>query len=251
MNICLFASEDVGMETLKIFLNENIKLSFLVIDSNGNKEINNKMIKMSKLNKDKVLFSDCINDNISILNSANIDLSILAWWRYIIKEPLINIAKIGFLNFHPSFLPYNRGKHYFVWNIIENVPFGVTIHFIDKNIDSGDIVFQKRLKTTMEDNGFSLREKAKIAIVELFHKHFHDIVNARFFRKKQNLSKGSFHLSKELEDISIIDLQSKYYGYELLNLIRANSGFKESGCYFFHDKKKFRVTIDIQEVRNQ
>ena len=82
-------------------------------------------------------------DRILALKEINLDLIVLAWWPYIIKEPLISISRLGCLNLHPSLLPYNQGKHPYFWSIVEDVPFGVTIHFIDAGI-----IFQsqKRIK---------------------------------------------------------------------------------------------------------
>ena len=47
------------------------------------------------------------------------DLGILAWWPMLIRRPLIGLPRHGFINFHPSLLPYNRGKHYNFWALVE------------------------------------------------------------------------------------------------------------------------------------
>ena len=39
------------------------------------------------------------------------DLGVLAWWPKIIKPPLLDFPKHGWINTHPSFLPCGRGKH--------------------------------------------------------------------------------------------------------------------------------------------
>lgn len=85
---------------------------------------------------------------------------ILAWWSYVLKENLIRIPRIGCLNFYPSFLPYNRGKHYNFWTIVEGNPFGVSQHSVDQGIDTGDIAYQSRIAKTWEDTGEALYHKA-------------------------------------------------------------------------------------------
>ncbi|RDX35483.1 hypothetical protein DZA35_00145 [Arcobacter sp. HD9-500m-PIT-SAG03] len=253
MNICLFASDVIGYQTLKTFTTNEYKLTFLVLDSKESKSFNKKMIKLSNLSAKRIFYSnDLSNDSIiQLLNDAKLDLCILAWWNYIIKKPLLNISKLGFLNFHPSFLPYNRGKHYYFWNIIEKVPFGVSIHFINKDVDTGDIVFQELIQTSILDTGFSLREKSRVAIIKLFNENFNNIINLKLPRKKQNLKKGNFHVSSDLKDASRIKLDKKYLGQELIDLLRARSGFEKGGAWFEYEDKVYEVKIEIKEVINE
>jgi methionyl-tRNA formyltransferase len=73
-------------------------------------------------------------------NAAPLDLGVLAWWPKIISKEIIKRPNLGFVNTHPSMLPYNRGKHYNFWALVEQTTFGVSIHLVDEGIDSGDIV---------------------------------------------------------------------------------------------------------------
>ena len=112
-----------------------------------------------------------------------------------------------FINTHPSFLPYNRGKNYNFWALVEQVPFGATLHFVDEGIDSGDIIAQTHIPYGWEDNGGTLYKKAKNAIVSLFKEEYPSIRTLKFPRSKQNLDKGSFHNSEEMGVLSLIDLE--------------------------------------------
>lgn len=250
MKICLFATEEVGLEVSKIIKKNNFELTYLVIDSKGNEDINTEMLKVLDLPSNKILYSHELytESTVKQLKDEKIDLIILGWWHYIIKEPLLSISRLGLINFHPSYLPYNRGKHYYFWNLVEEVPYGVSIHYVDEKVDNGDIAFQKKIDLSYEDNGFSLREKGKYAIVELFEENFKAIVSGNLPRKKQNHKKGNFHLSNELEMASEIDLEKTYKGKEIINLLRGRSGFPHGGCHFNIDNKKYEVTIDIKEV---
>ena len=75
----------------------------------------------------------------------NIDFGFLFWWPKIIGMSVISLAKWGFINTHPSLLPHNRGKNYNFWAIVEEAPFGVTLHFVDSGVDTGDIVAQQKI----------------------------------------------------------------------------------------------------------
>jgi len=80
------------------------------------------------------------------------DLGCLVWWPRIIKNPLLELPKLGFINTHPSFLPFNRGKHYNFWALVEQAPFGVTLHFADEGVDTGDIIAQRSIPYDWEDS---------------------------------------------------------------------------------------------------
>ncbi len=108
------------------------------------------------------------------------DLFILAWWPYLLRSDLFGIAGEGCINFHPSLLPYDRGKHTTFWTLVEKSPFGVSLHFIDAGVDTGPIAFQRPLTKTWEDTGKTLYDRAQAAIVDLFAEHFETIVRSPY-----------------------------------------------------------------------
>jgi methionyl-tRNA formyltransferase len=74
------------------------------------------------------------------------DLLWVTDYRYIIPENLINIAPLGAVNIHPSLLPKYRGRASINWAIINGEKeFGLSVHFIDKDVDTGDIIEQIRI----------------------------------------------------------------------------------------------------------
>jgi methionyl-tRNA formyltransferase len=178
----------------------------------------------------------------------NLDYIILAWWPFIIRKEWMIVPREGIINFHPSLLPYNRGKNYNFWTLVEDSPFGVSLHFIDETIDGGDVIFQKKITKTWEDNGETLYVKAQSAMVELFTENYDKIRSGNYKRIKQDLSKGSFHYSKDMAAASEIKLGSAYQAKDLLNLLRAKT-FPPHPAAWFEDKgEKYQVTINIQKI---
>ena len=74
-------------------------------------------------------------------------------------DKFFTIPPKGCINFHLSYLPYNRGKKPNVWPIIDGSPAGVTMHYIDNDIDSGSIVAQSEVKVDIVDTGKTLYNK--------------------------------------------------------------------------------------------
>jgi methionyl-tRNA formyltransferase len=179
------------------------------------------------------------------LRACELDLVILAWWPKIVGKKIIKSARLGCLNCHPSYLPYNRGKHYNFWTIVEETRFGVTLHFVDEGIDTGDIVFQKEIHKTWLDTGKSLYCKAQSAMVDLFQESYPRIRQEEFVRCKQDDFEATMHYSKELENASELRRQQVYSWRQLLNLIRARTFRPHPACYFFQNGKKVFIRSNV------
>jgi len=250
MNIGLFASNNVGYEIAAIFKDRNVQLSGLVLDSKDSGGYNERIINIAGCPLDNIVYSDMLYTEVVIekLTKMQLDLIILAWWPYIIREKIISIPRLGCLNLHPSYLPFNRGKHYNFWTIVEDVPFGVTIHWTDKGVDTGDIAFQAVIEKSWEDTGETLYYEAQDEIVRLFVNNFTAIQTGNIPRIPQNFMQGSFHTAKELEPASRIDLNKSYSGRELLNLLRART-FPPHPAAWFEDKgNKYEVRVIIKKI---
>jgi methionyl-tRNA formyltransferase len=65
--------------------------------------------------------------------------------KKIINEDLVNKLKNPIINLHIGYLPFNRGFHPNLWSFLENTPSGVTIHEIDKGLNTGPIILQKQI----------------------------------------------------------------------------------------------------------
>lgn len=62
----------------------------------------------------------------------------------LLREEILTVPKLGIINRHASLLPHFRGRLGSWWShAAESPEYGVTIHFVDKEIDSGPIIIQK------------------------------------------------------------------------------------------------------------
>ncbi len=79
------------------------------------------------------------------VKEANPDLCVISHFERLIKKPLLDIPKLGFINLHPSLLPNHRGLTPQHWPIIDgDKEAGITIHYVDEGTDTGNIILQKR-----------------------------------------------------------------------------------------------------------
>lgn len=63
----------------------------------------------------------------------------------LLKENILAVPSIGVINRHASLLPHFRGRLASWWShAAEPAEYGVSIHFVDKEIDSGPVILQKK-----------------------------------------------------------------------------------------------------------
>ena len=137
------------------------------------------------------------------LNLAQKFNSIISFgYKHIINREIIDNLKYPIINLHISFLPYNKGAHPNFWSFVENTPSGVTIHQVDHGIDTGKIIYQKKIDFELFKNKqtltFSKTYKVLINEIEnLFLENIEDIINQKFISIEQ-IGKGSYHSKKDL-----------------------------------------------------
>lgn len=88
------------------------------------------------------------------------DIISSVYYRNIIRPEMINFVKGKIFNIHPSLLPRYRGCSSIPWAIIkgDNIT-GITYHYIDKGIDTGDVILQAAIPITDLETQKSLYEK--------------------------------------------------------------------------------------------
>ncbi|MEA1866998.1 MAG: formyltransferase family protein [Thermodesulfobacteriota bacterium] len=133
------------------------------------------------------------------LRGHAIDYVVSYRYRHIIKQDLIDFLSAKIINLHISLLPWNKGADPNLWSFLEDTPKGVTIHFIDKGLDTGDIIAQKELffDPEVETLG-STYENLNSEIVRLFKDVWPRIRVGKAAGIKQ-LPGGSLHMSKDKE----------------------------------------------------
>ena len=78
------------------------------------------------------------------IKKLEIDAAVVCSFNYKIPKVLLDSVKDGFINVHPSMLPKYRGGNPYSRVIMNGeTETGVTIHFMDENFDTGDIIAQR------------------------------------------------------------------------------------------------------------
>ncbi len=124
------------------------------------------------------------------------DIIISYNYRFMLKPEVFNAPPLGTVNLHIGYLPWNRGADPNFWSHAEATPKGVTVHYIDAGVDTGDIIAQEEISFFPGDTLKTSYAKLHTRIQELFSSIWEDLKNSRVARKTQQ-GDGTFHLKKD------------------------------------------------------
>ena len=171
-------------------------------------------------------------------DSTEVDLMIAVNWRYMIPGSIYQRMRLGAFVFHDSLLPEYRGFSPTVWAILNGEDHtGVTLFEISEEVDSGDIVDQKRIPILPEETIRDVMEKVTDAYLELLRDHLHGLVQGTARRRPQDQSRATY-TCKRLPEDNWIDWNSS--SRKIFDLIRAVSA-PYSGAYTYLNGKKLTV----------
>jgi len=103
----------------------------------------------------------------SSLKVLGVDYIILAGFLLKIPEKMVNYYKKRIINIHPSLLPKYGGKGMYGANVHKAVlknnerESGITIHFVNKFYDQGEVILQKKCVVSKNETVNSLEKKIK------------------------------------------------------------------------------------------
>lgn len=180
-NIAIFASgSGTNAENIiKYFINNNNTRVTLILTNNKDAFV---IERAKALNIPVFLFNKNDFSNNVVLNKIydfNIDFIVLAGFLLLIPDSIINAFNNKIINIHPALLPKYGGKGMYGENVHKAViannetESGITIHYVNKNYDEGDIIFQKKCSVNNNDTAESLAKK----IHKLEHKYFPIVID--------------------------------------------------------------------------
>ena len=165
------------------------------------------------------------------------DIIITCAYGQIIPKELLDYPKYGCINVHGSLLPKLRGGapiHHAIINGDKQT--GITIMYMDENMDSGYIISQKSIPIEDTDTLDTLYTKMSELGKELLIQTLPDIIKGTNQRIKQNKEEVTFgyNITKEEEKIDFNNQSINIH-----NLIRGLSSIPGAYCYL--DDKRLKI----------
>jgi len=170
----------------RIIVDDTIEISFIVprTDStddtlkNYSSEYNIPYHKGIKVNS---------NEFYDLAKSYNCDLFVSMSFNQIFKNRIINLPPLKTINCHAGKLPFYRGRNILNWALInDEKEFGITVHYMDEGIDTGDIILQRTFPISDSDNYKTLLEIAYIECANILYDAIKTVQKENFTPLKQN-----------------------------------------------------------------
>ena len=135
------------------------------------------------------IYADDINSTeiVSWIKSKSPDVIFCFGWSRLIKQDLLVLAPLGIVGFHPAMLPANRGRHPIIWALVLGLKkTGSTFFFMNASADSGDILSQKEIAISEEDDARSLYDKVVQTALAQIAGFLPQLATRSFQKSKQN-----------------------------------------------------------------
>lgn len=136
----------------KIISDESIEIMFVMVRYDKRDAV---LIRKAEENNIPVELSPNINseDFINRMKLYDSELFVSMSFNQIFKAEMINLPKYKTINCHAGKLPFYRGRNILNWALInDEKEFGITVHYLDEGIDTGDIILQETYPITDEDD---------------------------------------------------------------------------------------------------
>ncbi len=103
---------------------------------------------------------DAVEEAAAALEALHPDLLCIGSFPYILRRPILRLSRLGTVNLHPSLLPKHRGSDPVFWTFAGNdLETGVTLHWVDEGVDTGNVLAQRRVAVERGVAGSVLTER--------------------------------------------------------------------------------------------
>lgn len=242
MNVIIFTSTYFSFNAIEVIRKsgDSVKLVVLPKNRKNSRKIEETIRCLNKSNIEWI-FHDREEEKTLIdrLKKLNVDMGISWSYSQLISKELIQCFPKGIVNMHGGLLPKYRGANVLNWAIINGeYETGVTLHYIDEKIDTGNIIVQRSVPILLDDTALTLREKLEKCAVNLFEDTWDNIKTKRINVIPQDENKSRYYRARKPSDGEIIwDSMTSKQIYDLIRgLVKP-----WPGAYFVYKGEKILV----------
>ena len=223
LKVVFMGTPDFSVPILEYLINNT---NVVLVVTQPDKEVGrDKKISYSPVKKVAVQYGKEVFQPIRIRKDYQIiidlkpDLIITCAFGQILPKEVLESAKLGSLNIHASLLPKYRGASPIQWALLNgDKKTGVTLMYMDEQMDTGDIIGQIECDISNDDNVGTLHDKLSFLGVDILKQELPKIINGTNSRVKQDDEKATYTKMIERED-ELIDFNDN--GKTIINKIRA------------------------------
>jgi methionyl-tRNA formyltransferase len=252
MRYAFAGDRQVAVDALKALQKHGYAPQAILVSGPDKASHAGELIALSGLEPGRVLEGTAFKEanGIALLQQLDLDYIIGIHFPYLVPTGVLNIPRIGFLNLHPAFLPYNRGWHTPSWAILDGTPYGATLHFMTEALDEGDIIAQRECLPLPGDTAHSLYQRVLAVESAVFADAIPLLASLHPPRHPQT-GTGSAHNRKALGLLQHLDPEVTIRTGDLLNRLRALTTNKtEEAAFIIEDGRKYFIQVTMTPESN-
>jgi methionyl-tRNA formyltransferase len=204
MRVVFLGSQEIGAECLQVILRQGHEIVGVgTFDPAPHENWNDDVARIAREHNLPPLRGRRFKtpQAIAELKAARPDILFAIGWRWILPGEVLAIPPMGCLGIHGSLLPKLRGFAPVNWALIrDESETGPTLFYFDEGMDTGDIVGQRRLPITDEDDAATVRKRIAEESVALLEKMLPDLAKGSAPRVKQDHSQATYGEQRRPED---------------------------------------------------
>ena len=237
-------------------LEKILKMNFQVIGiiSKEKSSFNSDFEDLSPLaikNKIPFIYANDINDKkyIKWIRNLNADIIFCFGWSSLLKKEILSICPLGVIGFHPSLLPKNKGRHPLIWaKVLGLKKTATTFFFMNEGADTGDILDQRELKISFEDDAKCLYEKMISNAIKQIEYFLPKLKQGNFKKIKQKSKGNVWRKRNEMDGFIDFRMTSE----SIANLVRGlTKPYAGAHCMYNNNKIKiWSLKTEINKDKN-
>lgn len=184
-------------------------------------------------------------EQLSLVERLEPDVVVAVGYRHIVPEEVLAVPEEGCINVHPGYLPHGRGFNPNVWSIVEDLPAGATVHYMDAGVDTGDVIARREVDSTFADTGRSLYRRIERACVDLFEAVWPDVEAGTVEATEQTDEEATYHYKSDFEELCRIDPEERYEAKELIDVLRALTFPPFDNAFLEIDGERYYVEVEV------
>ncbi len=253
MRIVFFGNNWTGWQVLVELKRRGVEVAGLVVHPPERRTYGEQIIAVAGLEPERIFDGSRLADPAvhGAIAELDAEMGVSVFFGYLIKPPLLEAFERGIVNLHPGLLPHNRGVYANVWSIIQGTPAGVTLHYVDQGVDTGDIIAQREVTVRPSDTGHSLYRRLERACVELFADTWPALAEGSAPRRPQDPAAGCSHCYADVAAVDRIDPDATYSARELIDILRARTFPPHKGAYIEVGGKRIYLRLELTEESSE
>jgi len=204
--------------------------------------------KWQYFDDEETVFEFCNREKIRHISHSDIlnmdpDIGFSIRYHKIIEKEVIDKFKLGIINIHGGILPKYKGTYSNIHSILNGEQeYGVTLHYIDENIDNGDIIDILSEPIDEDDTGFDLFLKSLKLGYEILIRNLDDLLYGKNKRVKQssilnNTTNNNIYYKKDIDMLKYIPYEKLGDRYSFQVIKAFSSPYHEPAFTVINNKK--------------